>query len=206
MRIIFIGPQGSGKGTQAKIVSKRLGIPHISTGDLVRNAKGKLKEEIDSYINKGNLVPDEMILEILKQRLSKGDAKKGFILDGYPRNLKQAKTLYDLTDIDLILEIYISDKEALERLSGRRNCPICGKIYNIKKSPRPEKKDTCDECGVELFQRKDDYEKAIKQRLKWYHEKTEPILREYPAHKINGEQPIEKVTEDILFTLSVLEK
>jgi len=202
MKLIFIGPQGSGKGTQAKIISKKLGILHVSTGDLIRNNKGELKKEVDSYINKGNLIPDSLMLKILKGRLNRMDCKKGFILDGYPRNIKQSGELDQITGIDKIIEIKISDEESVRRLSGRRSCKKCGKIYNLETAPKPKKNNLCDDCNIKLFQRKDDSPEAIKKRLEIYHEDTEPVLEKYDSVKINGEQNIEKVTKDVLNALN----
>lgn len=198
MNILIIGPQGSGKGTQAKILSKKLGILHISTGDLIRSAEGKLKKKVDSYINKGNLIPDELILKMLKERLKKSDCERGFILDGFPRNLKQAYELEKIKKIDIVIEISISYGESVRRLSGRRNCPKCGKIYNIETSPKPKRDNLCDDCGLGLRQREDDYPEAIKKRLDIYHKETEPILRKYKAIRINGENEIEKISGEIL--------
>ncbi len=199
MNLVFIGPQASGKGTQAKIVANELGLVHISTGDLVRGATGDLKLKIDGYINKGNLVPDELMIEILKKRLELEEEKgKGFILDGFPRNLVQARELEKITQIDKFVEISISDEEALKRLSGRVNCTNCGMSYNLVTSPKPKKGGVCDKCGEKLYKREDDNEEAIKKRLEIYHNETELILKEYPSVNINGEQSIEEVTKDVL--------
>ena len=199
MKLVFVGPQGSGKGTQAKIVANKLGLCHISTGDLLRDLKGKLKEEVDSYTLYGRLVPDELVIRVLKEKLFRDDdCKKGFILDGFPRNLNQAEALNKIINIDKILEISISDNESVRRICGRRNCKNCGAIYNINSSPKPIKEGKCDKCGGELFQRADDNENALKKRLLIYHQETEPILNKYTSVKINGEQSIKKVSEDIL--------
>ena len=200
MKLIFIGPQGSGKGTQAKIISKRLGIPHISTGDLLRSATGKLREEIDSYIVKGNLLPDRNMLEVLREKLEQESCEKGFILDGFPRNLEQAEMLDDIVAIDKVIEIYISDDEAIMRLSGRVSCSECGRGYNLVTMP-PKDGEKCDECGGKLVQRDDDKEKAIRKRLEIYHRETEPMLKYYNAVRINGEQEIEWVTKEIISIL-----
>lgn len=201
MILLFIGAQGSGKGTQAKIISKKLNLCHISTGDMLREATGKLKEEIDSYINQGALVPDELILKILKQRIQHPDCKTGIIFDGYPRNLQQTDELAKILKLDKVIEISISDKEAVKRLKGRWNCKKCGIAYNIVTMPKPKQDKICDVCREKLSQRTDDInEEAIKKRLAIYHEETTPILSKYRdrAIKINGEQEIEKITEDIL--------
>jgi adenylate kinase len=198
MRIVFLGPQGSGKGTQAKIISKILNVPHISTGDLLRNEKGDLRNQIDGYILKGHLVPDELIIEILKERISKPDCKKGFILEGFPRNLKQADKLEKSNEIDKYFEIFINDEEAVKRTSGRRNCKNCQAIYNVNTAPKPLVNGKCDKCNGDLFQREDDKAEAIKKRLEIYHNETEPIVGKYDIIRINGDQDIEKVTHDIL--------
>ncbi len=203
MKLVFIGPQGSGKGTQAKIVSEKLNIPHISTGDLLRNCEEELKERVNSFINKGELIPNGLMIEILKKRISKDDCKYGFILDGFPRNLEQAKELEKNITIDKYIEISISDEEAVKRLSGRRNCNKCGAIYNVNTSPKPEKEGICDKCCGKLYQREDDTEEAIKKRLDVYHKETEPILENLPSIKIDGEKSIEEVSEDILKNLGL---
>ena len=197
MNIIFAGAQGSGKGTQAKILSEKMKIPHISTGDLLRNAEGELKKEVEEYMQSGKLVPDTLMLNILKERLSKEDCKSGFILDGYPRNLNQAQELAKITKIDNVFNIEISDEEAIKRLSGRWSCKNCGAIYNTVTGPKSSKEKVCDKCQSSLVQRADDKEEAIKARLKIYHEETKPIFKFFNTIKVNGEQDIEKVTQDI---------
>jgi len=180
MIILFIGAQASGKGTQAKIIAGKKGFVHISTGDLLRAATGELKKEIDSYITKGKLVPDELILELLKERIKQPDCKKGVILDGYPRNLQQAEELEKIEKIGKIFEIWVSDETAKKRLMGRWNCKKCGVAYNIVTAPRPKKDKICDGCNIPLYQREDDInEEAIEKRLAIYHEETEPILKKY---------------------------
>ena len=179
MRIVFLGPQGSGKGTQAKIISEILNAPHISTGDILRNVQGELKKQVDEYILNGKLVPDELMIKILTERFSKPDCKKGFILDGFPRNLKKADQLEQSNEIDKYFEIFISDEEAVRRLSGRWNCKNCGAIYNVNTAPKPLVSGKCDKCQGDLFQREDDKPDAIKKRLEVYHNETEPILEKY---------------------------
>lgn len=201
MNLLFIGIQGSGKGTQAKIISKKYSIAHISTGDLLREATGELRTEIDSYILKGKLVPDALITKLLMERIKKDDCKNGFILDGFPRNLSQAKDLSKSgIKIDLVLNIAISDKEALKRMKGRWNCKKCGIGYNIITAPKPKKPGVCDICQEKLTQRADDVsEEAIKKRLETFYSETKPILDFYKSNtvRINGEQTIENVTKDI---------
>jgi len=200
MKIILMGPQGSGKGTQAKRLSKKLGIPHISVGDLLRDYNGELKEELRSYMNQGKLVPIELLGSILEERLNKKDCKKGFILDGFPRNMEQWKMLDSMCDIDKVVEIHISDEEAIRRLEGRVTCEKCREGFNNITIP-PKKKGICDECGGKLVKREDDEGKAIKKRLEIYHKETKPLLKHYDGIKINGEQSIEKVSEDLLKVL-----
>lgn len=198
MKLIFLGVQGSGKGTQGKIISRRLNITHISTGDLLRSSEGKLRKVIDSYISKGNLVPDDLILKLLKKRLKKEDCKNGFILDGFPRTMEQARDLDKVAKIDKVIEIFISDEEAIRRVSARWNCEKCGIAYNIITEPKPKQKDKCDKCGSTLSQREDDKPESIKKRLQIYHKEIKPMLEHYDHIKIDGEQSIEKVAEDIL--------
>lgn len=200
MKLLLLGPQGSGKGTQAKIIASNLGLVHISTGDLLRSATGKLRVEIDSYITHGNLVPDELMLRLLDEKLKKLDYCN-FILDGFPRNLAQAKMLDSLVQVDKAIEIHIPDEETVRRLSGRYNCKKCGAIYNIATSPKPKKKGLCDICNIPLYQRDDDKPEAIKKRLAIYHSETSPVIVHYHAIRINGNQSIEKVTQDILKVL-----
>ncbi len=204
MIILFIGPQASGKGTQAKIIAEKKGLAHISTGDLLRQATGSLKEEIDQYMHKGELVPDELILKLLQKRMKQPDCKNGIILDGFPRNLKQAEALEKIAKIDRIFEINISDETAKKRLMGRWNCRQCGSSYNIITAP-PKKGKLCDNCNTPLYQREDDTNLAsIQKRLDTYHNETKPILKKFKDKviKINGEQTIEKITEDILKKLN----
>lgn len=207
MKLLFVGPQGCGKGTQAKVVAGKLGLCHISMGDLLRDASPELKDEISSYQNKGELVPVEIVIKILKQRIEKSDCGDGFILDGFPRNEAQAEHLDEIMKIDKVILIDISDKETIRRLSGRRNCPDCGMIYNVNTAPKPKEDEKCDKCGVDLFARDDDKPEAIQKRLDVYHAETEPILEKYSDNlvKIDGEQDIEKVSEDIFSALKDLE-
>lgn len=200
MNLIFIGPQGSGKGTQAKILAEQLNIPPISTGDLFRDlTKSHLKEEIDSYINKGQLVPDELAVKLLKQRIKQDDCKKGFILDGFPRNLDQARLLDNLTKINKVIEIKISDKLAIKRVLSRLSCKKCKAVYNLETNP-PKKQNICDKCHQDLYRRADDNPRAIKKRLETYHKETKPLLTKYKSIliTINGSQEIDKIAKQIL--------
>jgi len=197
MNLIFIGPQGSGKGTQAKLIAESYGFAHISTGDLLRSLTGKLKEEADSYMHAGRLVPNEFMIKILKGRLEKEDCKKGIILDGFPRNITQSKELDKIIKIKAAIHLDIPDEESIRRISGRFSCPKCGKIYSIYSEPKPKKFGLCDECDVYLIQRKDDTQEAVKERLKTYHEETTTLLKHYNTIKVNATQDIKKVEADI---------
>lgn len=165
--------------------------------------QGKLKQEVDSYINKGELVPDELTVKLLKERIEKPDCKKGFILDGFPRNLNQAKILKTITKIDKVIEIFIDDKLAIKRISSRLSCKKCGAVYNTITNP-PKRENICDKCEGELYRRKDDNEEEIKKRLDTYHKETEPILKEYKdiLVRVDGDQEIDKIADEILEKIS----
>lgn len=203
MRIIFIGVQGSGKGTQAKLVSEKLKVPDISMGDLFRNACGESKKEIDSYVHSGNLATIGITEKLLTKRLQKPDCIDGFILDGFPRNKEQLKILNKIGDIDKVVEIKISDKEAVNRISGRVQCENCKAGYNIYTSPKPKINIICDLCGGKLVRRDDDYPEAVKKRIEIYHKETKPILKFFKGKliEINGERSIEEINKDILKNL-----
>lgn len=204
MNIIFVGIQGSGKGTQASVIAKELGLAHISTGDLFRGAKGELGQKLKEIMDAGQLVPNELTLQILKERMIQDDCENGIILDGFPRNLEQAQDLEKEIKIDKVIEIKISDDESMKRLSGRISCENCKANYNILTTPKPAQEGICDKCGGKLIQRADDTPIAIQKRIDAYHEQTEPILEFYKEKliEINGEQKIENVKKDILETLN----
>lgn len=182
MKIIFLGAPGAGKGTQAELVSKKLGIPTISTGVILREAiknKTPLGVSAQSYIEKGQLVSDELVIDILKERLDKADCKDGYILDGFPRTIKQAEALDEMNiTIDKVVNIYVADDKIIERLAGRRSCGTCGATYHIVYNSSKDGV-TCDNCGKELTQRADDKPETIKERLKVYHELTAPLEEFY---------------------------
>ena len=182
MKLILLGPPGAGKGTQAEILSKRLGIDTISTGVMLRTAireETELGKLAQGYINRGELVPDDVVVGIVKERLSMDDCKKGFILDGFPRTTAQAEALSQTgIEIDKVLSLEVSDEAIVERLSGRRECKKCGTPYHISFNPT-KKEGICDACGGELIQRPDDNEETVKNRINVYHEQTEPIKEYY---------------------------
>jgi adenylate kinase len=185
MRIVIFGPPGSGKGTYATLLKKRLGIPHISTGDLVREEirnKTLLGYEIEKYSNAGKLVPDDVITQILKKRLTP-DLSKGFILEGYPRSIDQAKQLESLAKIDVVINLNVPDRVIVERLSARVQCKNCGTIYN-ERTLKPRVTGKCDKCGGELFKRADDQPAVILERLKVYKETSAPVVDYYRKRKL----------------------
>ncbi len=178
MNVVVLGSPGVGKGTYTKILSEKYKIPRVSTGDLFREAiknKTKLGEEIKDYVSRGDLVPDEMTIQLVKDRLLKDDCKKGFLLDGFPRTIAQAQALEKLSKIDKVLNFVASEEVILARLGGRRTCRECGAVYHTKEIP-PKIDGICDVCGGKLCQRSDETPQAIKNRLRVYHKKTEPVI------------------------------
>jgi len=214
MNIIFLGPPGAGKGTQAKVLVEKYGIPQISTGDMLREhvAKGtELGLKAKEYMEKGQLVPDEIILSMVKERLSQDDAQKGFILDGFPRTVAQAEALDKILEemgkkIEYVLALIVPDEELVTRLTGRRTCKNCGMMYHIKFKP-PKVEGKCDVCGGELYQRPDDNEETVRNRLKVYHEQTAPLIEYYRKKgvlfEVDGNKSIEEITQQLI---NILEK
>lgn len=214
MNTIFLGPPGAGKGTQAKILVEKYGIPQISTGDMLREhvAKGtELGVKAKEYMEKGQLVPDEIILSMVKERLSQPDAQKGFILDGFPRTVAQAEALDKMLEemgkkIEFVLALIVPDEELVTRLTGRRTCKNCGMMYHIKFKP-PKVEGKCDACGGELYQRPDDNEETVRNRLKVYHEQTAPLIEYYRKKgvlfEVDGSKGIEEITQQLI---NILEK
>ncbi len=188
VRLLLIGPPGSGKGTQAKQLTERYRVPHISTGDMLREQIRKgtsLGEEAKGYINDGNLVPDELILSMLRVRLSQSDSQGGYVLDGFPRSHAQAEALDALLErqgqnIKAAILLVLDDETIVKRLCNRRVCPECGRVYHLINHP-PKTEDRCDEyhCRATLIQRPDDNETAIRNRLRIYHEQTQPVVAFY---------------------------
>lgn len=214
MQIVLFGPPGAGKGTQAKFLSDEYNIPHISTGDILRENVKKntpLGQKAKAYMDRGELVPDKLLIELIKDRLENPDTRKGFLLDGFPRTIPQAEALDEILDdlnkrLDAVINIDVSSEELVKRLSGRRICKSCGASYHVMFNP-PKEKDICTACGGELYQRSDDMEDAIKNRLNVYKKQTEPVIDYYKSKglliDIDGEREIEDVTSDIR---SALEK
>ncbi len=210
MKIVFLGPPGCGKGTQAQLISKNFGITHISTGDIFRNIiktnkPKKLAETINKYVKEGLLVPDEIVFECVKAALKN---KKNFLLDGYPRNLNQAKLLdryFKNKGINKVFYFKISDKEIIKRLSSRRVCPKCGKVYNIY-TLKPKRDNLCDNCNVKLMIREDDKVSTIKKRLKVYKKDTLPLIKYYKDKKLLVEIKADDTIENIYKKISALIK
>ncbi len=186
MKIIMLGAPGAGKGTQAKMIADRYGIPHVSTGDIFRaNIKEgtELGKEAKTYMDKGLLVPDELTVKILLDRVAKDDCKNGYVLDGFPRTIPQAqvldKALAEIGDrIDYAIDVDVPDENIIKRMSGRRACLSCGATYHIVHIP-PKKEGICDRCGKELVLRDDDKEETVKKRLDVYHAQTQPLIEFY---------------------------
>lgn len=212
MHLVLLGAPGSGKGTYAVELKEYYGIPHISTGEIFRKeiaSKSELGILANSYIEKGQLCPDDVTNEIVKKRLIEPDCVKGFILDGFPRTIPQAKFLDELLPIigkrlEAVVDLEISDEEVISRIVNRRSCPKCRKGYNLI-TKKPLVDGICDDCKVPLVQREDDTEDTVKKRLKVYYNETEPLIKYYTDSgfmlKINSEQPIEKVVKDIIVAL-----
>lgn len=208
MKLVLIGCPGAGKGTQAKVLSKHFGIAHISTGDLLREElknETELGLKIKDIMNSGGLVSDEIVTTLLANRIKKDDCKKGYILDGYPRNVSQAEGLKDVVgDIDRVVLISVDDDKIVERMVGRRSCPKCSQMYHVKYNP-PKADGICDVCGSELIQRKDDTEETVKNRLEVYHSTTSPIINYYKDKGIlmefNGEGNIDDISAELIKAL-----
>ena len=208
MRILIMGPPGSGKGTRAHILSDLYDIPVITTGDILREA---IREETEygvvakKYVERGDLVPDEIVNGIMKERLSKPDVNDGFILDGYPRSKSQADALDEIlenldTDLSKVLHVKLSDNVIIQRLSKRRSCPKCGAVYHLDSAP-PKEDEICDVCGTKLIQREDDKPEVIKHRLKVYRETTKPLMERYQKRGLvietSGEVPINELEDHL---------
>ena len=212
MRIVLVGPPGAGKGTQAQFIASHLAIPKISTGDIFRynvSHGTALGRKAKDYMGRGDLVPDEVTIAMVRDRLSEDDAQEGFLLDGFPRNVPQAETLEKMlseweTRLDTVLELVVDDDEVVRRLSGRRTCHQCGRVWHVLFDP-PARDDTCDDDGSELFQRDDDREETIRHRLEVYQDQTAPLIAYYADQGIllglDATGPVEEVTDRALSSL-----
>ena len=189
MNIILLGPPGVGKGTAATKLSEKLNLPHIATGDMLRENvanKTKLGLRARDYMNKGLLVPDELVIEMMKERLTEKDAKKGFILDGFPRTINQADEIQKVINTDKVINLQANDEIIVKRLSRRRVCEKCGFNYHLD-FMKPNREGYCDKCSGDLYQREDDKPEAVKQRLKVYREQTAPLISYYRNKNVLAE-------------------
>jgi len=186
LKAIIFGPPGSGKGTYASRLHTKLGVDVIAMGDIFREIMKEdspLGKKVKQYVEKGLLVPDDVVIEVLKQRLAKSSSKKGFILDGFPRTLEQANALDKIVAIDVVIKLTVPDSIIIERLSTRWICKNCGEVYNIRYL-KPKVEGLCDRCGGQLYQRPDDTAKVIKERIQVYERQTQPILQHYKEKKV----------------------
>jgi adenylate kinase len=216
VRIVLVGPPGAGKGTQAQFIASHLSVPKISTGDIFRaNVSGgtELGLQAKQYMDRGDLVPDEVTIAMVRDRLGEDDARDGFLLDGFPRNVPQAETLKKIlaewdTRLDIVLELVVDEDEVVRRLSGRRTCDKCGRIWHVDFDDKQD--DICDDCGGRLFQRDDDKEEVVMHRLEVYRHDTAPLVQFYADENIlvgiDATGPVEEVTKRALDALRPLEK
>ncbi|UCF59281.1 MAG: adenylate kinase [Candidatus Bathyarchaeota archaeon] len=211
MKLVIFGPPGSGKGTYASRLKSKLDIVTISTGDIFREAikqDTELGKKIKKYLDSGQLVPDETVIKVVRNRITRPDCKRGFILDGFPRTVEQAKALGETVKIDAIINLLIPEQIIIERLSNRRTCKNCGEIYNLK-TLKPKKEGICDKCGGPLIQRKDDTISVIKERFQVFEKQTRPLIKHYKnktplVNMVCNRLPPEDVIEQILRELKKL--
>ncbi|HEY8482162.1 MAG TPA: adenylate kinase [Spirillospora sp.] len=216
MRIVLVGPPGAGKGTQAQYIASHLSIPKISTGDIFRanvSSGTELGRKAKQYMDRGDLVPDEITIAMVRDRLAEEDARHGFLLDGFPRNVPQAETLKKIlaewdVRLDIVLELIVDEDEVVRRLSGRRTCDRCGRIWHVDFDDKQD--DICDDCGGHLFQRDDDREEVVMHRLEVYRQDTAPLVQFYADEGIlvgiDATGTIEEVTKRALAAIRPLEK
>ena len=210
MKLTIMGPPGGGKGTQAEILSEKLSIPHISTGAIIRNAireKTELGLVAEGYIEKGQLVPDELVIDMVSHRVKSKDCENGYILDGFPRTLPQARAMDEIgIKLECALNLIVADDVIVKRLGGRRECKACAAPYHVEFNP-PQTEGVCDKCGGVLITRDDDVLETIRQRLNVYHEQTEPLIGFYKEKKllvdVIGRDSIEETTQAVLDALGV---
>jgi adenylate kinase len=212
VRVVLVGPPGAGKGTQAQFIASHLAIPKISTGDIFRSNVStgtELGRLAKAYMDRGDLVPDEVTVAMVSGRLQEEDAQAGFLLDGFPRNVPQAETLQKMlaewdVRLDVVVELVVDDDEVVRRLSGRRTCRQCGRVWHVLFDP-PARSEQCDDCGGELFQRDDDREETIRHRIDVYQQQTQPLIAFYGDEGtllgIDATGPVEEITDRALGAL-----
>lgn len=208
----MMGPPGAGKGTQAKLLATQLGIPHISTGDIFRRARAessRLGRQVSEYLDRGELVPDDLTVAVVKRRVSEKDCANGFILDGFPRSIVQAEALEEFlrekgAGLTHVINIEVGEQRTIERLTARRSCQQCGAVYNLLSNP-PKQEGKCDACGGDLVLREDDKEETIRKRLRVYEKETEPLLTFYGGRgllvTVDGKREFGEVTQEIMRSL-----
>lgn len=208
MRLVILGPPSSGKGTQASMISDRFGIPHLSTGDILReevSLRTDLGVRAEVFLKEGELVPDDLVVQMMKNRLLRRNRVEGFVLDGFPRTIHQLKALDKITTIDKVLFVEVKDEEVIARAVGRRICQKCGRIYHMRFDP-PEVDEICDVCGSRLIQRDDDKEATIKRRLRIYRRQTVPLIKVYEKRGIlvvvDGNGTIKETKRNVLRALA----
>jgi adenylate kinase len=206
VRVVLIGAPGAGKGVYAQYFRDKYCIPQISTGDIFREEISKGTElglRVKIYVERGELVPDEIVIEVIKRRLQQSDVQRGFILDGFPRTIAQAEALDRITSIDRAIHLKVSEDVAVKRLSGRRICPVCNRVYNIYYEPKPKVNEKCDFDGANLIQRQDDKPEVVRNRYRVFYETIKPVIQYYYESRrlieVNADKPLREV-------LPVLEK
>ena len=205
MKLVLLGPPGAGKGTQAAEITKAFHIPAISTGHIIRNAIAEntpVGQKAKAFIDRGELVPDDMVVELVKERIKEKDCENGYILDGFPRTVSQAEIMSELPiQVDMVLEIKVDQDVIIERLSGRRECKSCGTTYHVTDHP-PKEEGVCDRCGEPLIQRADDVPEIIKNRMEVYKEQTEPLKQYYEAKNllvtVCGQDKVQDTTKAVI--------
>jgi adenylate kinase len=214
MRLVLLGPPGAGKGTQAHVMSEEWGVPHLATGDLLREARQQgteLGKQAQGYMDRGELVPDQLIIDMMAERCRQADCQKGFLLDGFPRTLAQAEALDRMLQglgrrLDVVIDLAVPAEEIIRRLAGRRICPKCFRVYHVETMP-PRVEGRCDDCGAALEQREDDRPEAIRTRLQVYTAQTEPLIAYYQErgllHTVDGSIGIEHTRRQIIKLLGL---
>jgi len=209
MNIILLGAPGAGKGTQAEMICEKLNIPQVSTGNIIRSeikAGTELGLRVKSLVESGALVSDDLVIELLKNRIAQDDCKNGFLLDGFPRTIPQAEALAEICDVDAVVEIFVEDAAIVNRMSGRRTCPTCGATFHVTHNP-PKAEGICDLCGAALIVRPDDDPAVVQGRLKVYHDQTEPLIAFYRERgllkTVDGSKSLADVAASIYEALEI---